>query len=83
MYRLLLALLLALTVLPAEAACLSPAEARDAVAKGHAEPLGRLSKSVRGEIVKAELCKEKGRYVYRVWVLTKGKVSVETVRASR
>jgi len=67
----------------AEAACLSPGEARQAVASGQARSLGSLKGSVGGEIVKAQLCKEGGRYVYRLSVLANGKVSSKVINASR
>lgn len=70
-------------VAPAHAACLSQGEARQAVASGQAASLGSVAGSVGGEIVKAQLCKQGGGYVYRLSVLKNGKVTTVTVNASR
>lgn len=69
--------------LPASAACLSQSEARQAVASGQARSLGSLQSAAGGEIVKAQLCKEGGRYVYRLSVLVNGKVTNKVLNASR
>ncbi|MEP3049657.1 MAG: hypothetical protein ABJL55_17535 [Roseibium sp.] len=70
-------------VLPAEAACLSQGEARQAVASGQAKSLGSVAGQAGGEIVKAELCRRGGGYVYVLSVLKNGKVTTVTVNASR
>ncbi|CTQ60380.1 MAG: hypothetical protein RIE06_27270 [Roseibium album] len=70
-------------VLPAEAACLSQAQAREAVASGKAAPLGSVAGRAGGEIVKAQLCQQGGGYVYVLSVLKGGKVTNVTVNASR
>ncbi|CTQ56230.1 hypothetical protein LP7551_04789 [Roseibium album] len=70
-------------VVPAQAACLSQSEARQAVASGQAASLGSVAGGVGGEIVKAQLCKQGGGYVYRLSVLKNGKVTNITVNASR
>ncbi|MCX2723444.1 PepSY domain-containing protein [Roseibium salinum] len=70
-------------VAPAQAACLSQAEAREAVASGRAVPLGSVAGSAGGEIVKAQLCQQGGGYVYVLSVLKDGKVTTVTVNASR
>ncbi|MTH98930.1 hypothetical protein E1297_23280 [Roseibium sp. RKSG952] len=68
---------------PANAACLSQSEARQAVASGQARSLGSVQRQAGGEIVKAQLCREGGRYVYRLQVLQGGKVTTKVVNASR
>ncbi|QFT33135.1 hypothetical protein K1718_19975 [Roseibium porphyridii] len=70
-------------VTPASAACLSQAQARDAVASGKAAPLGAVAGRAGGEIVKAQLCQQGGGYVYKLSVLKGGKVTTVTVNASR
>ncbi|MBO0345182.1 PepSY domain-containing protein [Roseibium limicola] len=70
-------------VAPAAAQCLSQGEARQAVASGQAQPLGSLMGQVGGEIVKADLCIEGGRYVYRLSVLVGGQVQTKVINASR
>jgi len=77
-----LALMLA-AVAPASAQCLSQAEAREAVASGRAVPLGSVAGAAGGEIVKAELCRQGGGYVYRLSVRINGQVVTRTVNASR
>ncbi|MES0879602.1 PepSY domain-containing protein [Roseibium sp. SCP14] len=72
-----------LAVLPAEAACLSQAQAREAVASGRAAPLGSVAGRAGGEIVKAQLCQQGGGYVYVLSVLKGGKVTTVTVPANR
>lgn len=67
----------------ASAACLSQGQAQQAVSSGKAEPLGSVAGSVKGEIVRAELCEEGGRYVYRLSVLDNGQVTTVVVDASR
>lgn len=76
-------LLTFLAVMPAEAACLSQAQARQAVASGKAAPLGSVKGRVGGEIVTAQLCQQGGGYVYVLSVLKDGKVTKVTVNASR
>ncbi|WP_417684621.1 hypothetical protein [Roseibium sp.] len=78
-----LIVMLALAPLPAAAQCLSQAEARDAVASGKAAPLGSMKGAAGGEIVKAQLCIEGGRYVYRLSVLVGGQVQTKVLDASR
>ena len=51
--------------LPAQAACLSQAEARQVVASGQAKSLGSVAGQVGGEIVKAELCRQGWRVCLR------------------
>jgi len=70
-------------LVPAAANCLSQGEAQQAVASGQAQPLGAVAGSVGGEIVKAQLCIEGGRYVYRLSVLANGQVTTVVVDASR
>lgn len=70
-------------VAPAAAQCLSQGEARQAVASGQARPLGSLKGQLGGEIVKAQLCKQGGRYVYRVSVLVNGQVKTKTIDAGK
>lgn len=75
------ALLLALgllTAAPAAAECLSAQQARQAVASGDAVRLGAVARRVRGDIVNAQLCRQGGRLVYRLAVMTAGG-SVATV----
>lgn len=67
----------------AQAECLSQAEARDAVASGKAASLGSLKGAAGGEIVKAQLCVEGGRYVYRLSVLIGGQVKTVVLPAGR
>ena len=67
----------------AQAQCLSQAEARDAVASGKAASLGSMKGAAGGEIVKAQLCIEGGRYVYRLSVLIGGQVKTVVLPASR
>jgi hypothetical protein len=78
-----LALALALVV-PAGAAsaqCLSQQQARSAVQSGEALPLGSVAGAVGGEIVRAELCREGGRLVYMLSVLSGGRVANRVVDA--
>lgn len=76
-------LLMLVPVGVANAQCLSQAEARQAVASGQAAPLGSMVGAAGGEIVKADLCIEGGRYVYRLAVLVGGKVQTKVLNASR
>lgn len=76
-------LLFALSVMPAQAGCLSQSQAREAVASGKAAPLGSVAGRAGGEIVKAQLCQQGGGYVYVLSVLKGGKVTKVTVNASR
>jgi len=70
-------------VLPAEAACLSQSQARQAVASGKAVSLGSVASRAGGEIVKAKLCRQGGGYVYVLSVLKGGKVTTVRLNASR
>jgi len=72
-----------LTAVPASAQCLSQGDARQAVASGKAASLGSMKSAAGGEIVKAQLCIEGGRYVYRLSVLVGGKVQTKVLNASR
>ena len=72
-----------LAIAPAQAACLSQAQTREAVASGKAAPLGSVAGRAGGEIVKAQLCQQGGGYVYVLSVLKNGKVTTVTVPASR
>ncbi|ADZ71337.1 PepSY domain-containing protein [Polymorphum gilvum] len=76
-------LLIAASTAPALAQCLSQGEAQQVVASGRAAPLGAVMGAVRGEVVKAQLCLEGGRYVYRLSVLANGQVTTQVVDASR
>lgn len=67
---------------PAAAACLSQGEARAAVNSGQARPLGAVQGQAGGQIVKAQLCVEGGRYVYRLSVLVNGKVTTKVISAN-
>ena len=68
----------------ASAKCLSNQQARKAVAAGEAVQLSAVRGKVRGEIVKARLCKNGQNYVYRITVLTKkGKVKKVRINANR
>ncbi len=75
---LLAALGLGAAVAGADAACLSAQEARQAVAAGDAVRLGRVARKLGGDIVDAQLCRQGGRLVYRIAVLTDGG-AVQTV----
>ena len=68
---------------PANAQCLSQAQACEAVASGKAKSLGSVAGAAGGEIVKAELCQQGGGYVYRLSVRINGQVVTKTVNASR
>lgn len=65
----------------AQAQCLSQAEARAAVSSGQVLPLGRVAGAVGGEIVRADLCREGGRLVYVLSVLSGGRVDTRVVDA--
>lgn len=65
----------------AMAACLSPSQARAAIANGQAQPLGAIAGAVRGEIVRAELCEQGGRLVYRLSVLSGERLVTRVVDA--
>ncbi|WP_208979157.1 PepSY domain-containing protein [Stappia stellulata] len=65
----------------AQAQCLDQSQARAAVANGQALPLGRVAGSVGGEIVRADLCREGGRLVYVLSVLSGGRVDNRVVDA--
>ncbi|NBN62879.1 hypothetical protein GWI72_09255 [Microvirga tunisiensis] len=65
------------------AACLSQPQAQQAVASGQALSLGSVAAGLQGEIVRAQLCEEGGRYVYRLSVLENGQVTTIVVDASR
>ncbi|WP_417680185.1 PepSY domain-containing protein [Roseibium sp.] len=84
MKRLMIFLVLMLAAAaPANAQCLSQAQAREAVASGKAKSLGSVAGAAGGEIVKAELCQQGGGYVYRLSVRINGQVVTKTVNASR
>ncbi|MEO9528341.1 hypothetical protein [Roseibium sp.] len=68
-------------VAPAQAACLSDAQARKVVASGKAAPLGSVAGRVKGDILKAQLCEQGGGYVYVLSVKNGGKVTTVTVNA--
>jgi uncharacterized membrane protein YkoI len=83
--------LLAMLSLPAAAQeqprCLSRAEQRAAIAAGEAIPLATarqlLRQRMNGELVRARLCHESGRLVYRLTVLPRdGKVRQVTIDAT-
>ncbi|PVB60841.1 hypothetical protein DCO57_15405 [Labrenzia sp. 011] len=76
-------ILLCAAVAPAQAACLSQGEARQVVASGKAASLGSVASRVKGEILKAELCRQGGGYVYVLSVRNGGKVTTVTVNAGR
>lgn len=65
---------LAVLAIPADAAaaCLSPSEARQAIAAGEAVRLGDVARRVGGEILDARLCEAGGRLVYQLAVMTSG-----------
>jgi uncharacterized membrane protein YkoI len=56
----------------ADAACLSPAEQRDAVQSGAAVRPAAVQGQVQGELLRLELCQEGGRLVYVATVLMPG-----------
>ncbi|AEV36982.1 hypothetical protein PSE_2474 [Pseudovibrio sp. FO-BEG1] len=64
---------------PAQAACLSSSQTRQAVASGQARPLGSLR--VNGQILSAKLCERGGGLVYVLSVLNNGNVSQVTLDA--
>jgi uncharacterized membrane protein YkoI len=83
--------LLAMLSLPAAAQeqprCLSRAEQRAAIAAGQAISLATARQMLRqrmsGELVRARLCQESGRLVYRLTVLPRdGKVRQVTIDAT-
>lgn len=83
--------LLATLSLPAAAQeqprCLSRAEQRAAIAAGEAIPLATARQTLRqrmnGELVRARLCHESGRLIYRLTVLARdGKVRQVTIDAT-
>jgi uncharacterized membrane protein YkoI len=83
--------LLATLSLPAaaeeQARCLSRAEQRAAIAAGQAIPLATARQMLRqrmgGELVRARLCHESGRLIYRLTVLARdGKVRQVTIDAT-
>ncbi|MEP3280150.1 MAG: hypothetical protein ABJN26_01745 [Stappiaceae bacterium] len=78
---LILAAALVLVPAIAEAACLSNAQAQQAVASGKALPLGAVRARVNGEILAAKLCESGGRYYYQLTVRSGGKVSKMQVNA--
>jgi uncharacterized membrane protein YkoI len=88
---LLLLALLAMLSLPAAAQeqprCLSRAEQRAAIAAGQAIPLATARQMLRqrmgGELVRARLCHESGRLIYRLTVLARdGKVRQVSIDAT-
>jgi len=83
--------LLAMLFLPAAAQeqlrCLSRAEQRAAIASGEAIPLATARQMLRqrmgGELVRARLCHESGRLIYRLTVLARdGKVRQVSIDAT-
>jgi len=78
----LLVLILA-AVVPAQAACLSQAQTREAVASGKAASFASVRGQVKGDILKAQLCQQGGGYVYVVSVKNGSSVTTVTVNASR
>lgn len=67
--------------------CLSRAEQRAAIAAGEAIPLATARQMLRqrmgGELVRARLCRESGRLVYRLTVLARdGKVRQVSIDAT-
>lgn len=76
-------ILIVTAALPAAANCLSQSEARQVVASGQARSLGSVAGSLGGEIVRAQLCRQGGGYVYVISVLRNGQVSNVTVNANR
>ena len=83
--------LLAMLSLPAAAQeqprCLSRAEQRAAIAAGEAIPLATARQMLRqrmsGELVRARLCRESGRLIYRLTILARdGKVRQVTIDAT-
>ena len=67
--------------------CLSRAEQRAAIAAGEAIPLATARQTLRqrmgGELVRARLCRESGRLVYRLTVLARdGKVRQVSIDAT-
>ena len=68
---------------PAAAACLSPDEARQAVAAGEAMRLGSIARIVGGDILNAELCEGGGGLVYRLAVMRDGGQVVTVVVDAR
>jgi uncharacterized membrane protein YkoI len=92
--RSLLLIALALLAMPSfpaasqeQSRCLSRAEQRAAIAAGQAIPLATARQMLRqrtnGELVRARLCNESGRLIYRLTVLARdGKVRQVTVDAT-
>jgi hypothetical protein len=56
----------------AQGSCLSPGEARRAVASGEAMRLGEIAGMLDGDIVSAELCESGRRLVYQLAVIRGG-----------
>ena len=58
----------------AAAECLSPAETRNAVSSGEAVSLSAIKSAVKqkkmGEVIGAKLCRQGGRLVYEITVLS-------------
>jgi len=88
---LMMLVLLAMLSLPAAAQeqlrCLSRAEQRAAIASGEAIPLATARQMLRqrmgGELVRARLCHESGRLIYRLTVLARdGKVRQVSIDAT-
>ncbi len=76
----------ALTVpaMSAQAKCLNKKETRKVVQNGDALPFSAVRGKVRGEIVKARLCKKGKKYYYDITVLSKkGDVKKVKVDAAR
>lgn len=69
---LLVAAAIGLAAVPAQADCLSPQQARSAVAAGEALRLGAIARRVPGDILDAQLCESGGRLVYQLAVMVDG-----------
>lgn len=67
-------LLVGVMTATAQAGCLSISASRTAVSQGQALPLSRIAVQVRreglGQILRAKLCKNGSRYVYRLTILS-------------
>ncbi len=69
---------------PSQAKCLNKKETRKIVNDGDALPFSAVRDKVRGEIVRAQLCKKGKRYYYQITVLSKkGDVKKVKVDADR
>lgn len=73
----------AAAVAPAEPACLTAAGIQEALVAGRALRLADIRRKLKGDIVKADLCRSGGKLNYLVTVLTpEGMVRRVTVDAS-